>query len=249
MSEYSVSELAGLAGVSVRTLHYYDEIGLLRPSARSASGYRVYNHDDLLRLQQILFYKELELPLAEIQTLMQQPGFDRLEALRTHRRQLQKKGERLSRLIETVDKTIESLQEGEMTLSDEELFAGFTPEQRERYAQEARERWGDEVDQVETRLRKRSKPDWEAIKAEGTDATQAIAELMDRPVDAPAVQAAIARHHAWIENFYPCSAERYQGLGEMYVEHPDFRDYYENFRPGLAEYMCQAMAVYARESL
>ena len=249
MSDYSVSELARLVGVSVRTLHYYDEIGLLRPSARSASGYRLYNHDDLLHLQQILFYKELELPLGEIQAIMEQAEFDRLQALKVHREQLLKKGERLSRLIDTVDKTIESLTEEDMDLSDEELFAGFTPEQRERYGKESRERWGDEVDQVEGRLRKLPKAKWEDIQAEGGVVTQAIAELMDLPVDDPKVQAVIARHHAWIENFYPCSAERYEGLGQMYVEHPDFRAFYEKYRPGLAEFMRDAMAVYARERL
>jgi len=248
MSVYGVSELAALAGVSVRTLHYYDEIGLLRPSARSASGYRLYNHDDLLRLQQVLFYKELELPLAEIQAIMEQSEFDRLHALRGHREQLQNKGERLSRLIATVDKTIASL-EGDMGISDDELFAGFSPEQKERYGKEARERWGDEVDQVEARLRKLPKQDWQAIQAEGSAVTEAIAEVMALPVGSGEVQALIARHHAWIENFYPCSAERYQGLGQMYVEHPEFRANYEKVRPGLAEFMRDAMAVYARESL
>jgi DNA-binding transcriptional MerR regulator len=249
MNEYSVSELARLAGVTVRTLHYYDEIGLMGPSARSASGYRLYNHDDLLRLQQILFYKELELPLGEIKAIMNRSGFNGLQALRQHRAQLARKGEHLKRLIDTVDKTIESMTEDDMSLPDEELFAGFTPEQKERYGEEARERWGDEVGEVENRLSKLSSSQWKDIQAQGDEVTLEIAELMDLPVDDPTVQNAIAKHHAWIENFYPCSAERYEGLGQMYVEHRDFRANYEKIRSGLAEFMREAMAVYAREHL
>jgi len=249
MSEYSVSQLASLAGVSVRTLHYYDELGLLQPSGRSAAGYRVYNHADLLRLQQVLFYRELGVPLAEIPSLLAAPGFDRLMALRSHREQLQQRQAQLAQLITTVDKSIQAMEEGAMGLSDEELFAGFTPEQRQRYGKEARERWGEEVDQVESRLRKLPQDKWAGVQEQGLAVTRAIAELMALPVDDARVQAAIAKHHAWIENFYPCSAERYIGLGQMYVEHPEFRAYYDNVRPGLAQFMCEAMAVFAAQRL
>lgn len=249
MKTYSVSELAKMAGVSVRTLHYYDEIGLLKPSARSASGYRLYGHDDLLQLQQILFFKELEFSLDEIRTILASPDFNRLEALRRHRRELIAKGEHLARLIETVDKTIETIVEDDMSLSDDELFEGFTPEQRQRYGQEARECWGEEVDEVEGRLRKLPKGKWDSIQAQGNEVTEEIAGLMSLEANHPKVQATIARHHAWIENFYPCSAERYEGLGQMYVDHPEFRAFYEEFRPGLACFMYEAMKVYAEAKL
>ena len=139
---YSVGKLAKMAGVSVRTLHHYDRIGLLRPSSRTEVGYRRYGEKELLRLQQILFFKELSLSLDEIRDILDDPGFDLVAALHQHRALLQQRAARLSRLLETVDKTIRRLTEDTMTMTDEELYAGFTPEQRERYPREAREKYG-----------------------------------------------------------------------------------------------------------
>jgi len=247
---YSVRQLADLAGVSVRTLHYYDQIGLLEPSRRSPAGYRVYERADLLRLQQILFYRELAIPLSQIQTILDRPGFDPLEALENHQRMLQQRRERLERLIETVDKTIQQLMEEDMTLTDEELYEGFTEEQRERYPREARQLYGEElVEESEQRVRRMSKEQWKALKDEGEAVNRELARLMERPPEDPQVQASIARHYAMIENFYPVSAEMYRGLGQLYVENPEFRAYYDKYRPGLAGFMQAAMAYYSQHDI
>jgi len=136
---YTISQLAKMAGVSVRTLHHYDHIGLLKPSSRTTAGYRLYEEQDLLRLQQILFFKELEFPLKEIRDILDDPEFDQIKALENHRRLLQKRTERLARLLKTIDKTIQRLEEDNMTMTDKELYEGFTQEQIERYKRQARE--------------------------------------------------------------------------------------------------------------
>jgi len=247
---YTVSQLARMAGVSVRTLHHYDQIGLLRPPARTEAGYRLYGEAELLRLQQILFFKELDVPLAQVRQILDDPGFDQVAALEQHRQMLQRRMERLARLLTTIDRTIDRLTEDDMTLTDEELYAGFTPEQAERYKREARELYDPAlVEESERRVKRMSREQWQAVGAEGEAVTSGMAALADRDPTDPEVQALMARHHAWIENFYPCSAEIYRGLGQGYVEHPEFRAFYEKARPGLAEFMAAAMNVYADQVL
>ncbi|MEZ4769799.1 MAG: MerR family transcriptional regulator [Caldilineales bacterium] len=240
-------DLATLAGVSVRTLHHYDQIGLLTPTSRTAAGYRQYGPDDLLRLQQILFFRELDVPLAEIRAILDDPGFDQVEALENHRRLLQLQAERLAQLIRTVDKTLHNLTEDTMTLTDEELYEGFSKEQIESYQNEARERWGstDAYQESQRRVRNMSKAQWQAVKDQGDEATRLMAGLMGRDPADPEVQAAIARHHAWIENFYNAPAEMYAGLGQMYVDDPRFRAHYDAYAPDLADFMRDAMQIYA----
>ena len=137
-----------------------------------------------------------------------------------------------------------------MTISDEELFAAFTPEQAEKYKKEARERWGeDRVTQTEQELKKLSKAEWQRVQEEGGQVTEAIAVLMDRSPEDDEVQRAIARHHAWIENFYPAPAEVYLGLAQMYVEHSEFRAFYERYAEGLAIFMQRAMRIFAENEL
>jgi DNA-binding transcriptional MerR regulator len=243
---HTVQQLARLAGVSVRTLHHYDHIGLLKPSARTAAGYRLYGEADLLRLQQILFFKELDFPLADIQAILDEPGFDQVKALRDHRRLLQKEADRLGRLLNTIEKTISRLTEDNMTLTDEELYEGFTPEQIERYAREANELYDPAaVAEANRRVRQMSKAQWQAVKAEGGAVAQQLAVLMDQQPGDAAVQAAVARHYAWVDNFWHPTAESYRGLGQGYAEHPEFRAFYDKYRPGLADFMCAAMSYYA----
>jgi DNA-binding transcriptional MerR regulator len=250
---YTVRQLAKMAGVSVRTLHHYDQIGLLKPSSRTEAGYRLYAEKDLLRLQQVLFYRELDFPLDEIRIILDLPGFDQVEALRDHRRMLGERAERLARLLRTVDRTIARLtEEDNMPLTDEELYEGFSPKEKEQlkeYEAEARDRWGEMAAESQRRVRQMSKAQWQAVQEEGNAATSLMAETMGRPVSDPDVQAAIARHHAWIENFYPCPAEMYRGLGQMYVDDPRFTATYDKVRPGLAVFMRDAMAYYAEHTL
>lgn len=250
MSLYTVSKLAKIAHVSIRSLHYYDQIGLLKPSSRSEAGYRLYDHADLMRLQQIMFFRELDLPLKEIRRILDADDFDPLATLQDHRSGLRAQRRRLSRLIETLDQTIAQLKEDGMMLSDEELFAAFTPEQAERYRREARALWGEErVEETEHRIRKLSREEWRLVQEEGEQLTQALAALIDREVEDDEVQQAIARHHAWIENFYPAPAAVYLGLAQMYTEHPEFRAYYERFEEGFADFMQKAMQAYTKKHL
>jgi len=250
MMAYTVGQLARTAGVSVRTLHHYDHIGLLVPSARTPAGYRLYEDQDLLRLQQILFFKELDLPLSEIRDILDDPEFDPVEALDNHRRLLQAQVERLTHLLTTIDKTIHILTENDMQMTDEELYEGFSKEQIERYKREAREMYNPAlVEESERRVSKMSKAQWKAVKEEGEELTHLLAALSDRAPEDPEVQKLIARHHAWIEHFYAASAEMYRGLGQLYTEHAEFRKYYDKYGLGMADFMAAAMAYYADHAL
>ena len=166
---YTVKKLAKLAGVSVRTLHYYDEIGLLKPSSVGGNGYRHYEEEALLKLQQILFYRELELSLDEIKTVMGRPDFDVLTALRSHRKALQGRVERLIRLIQTVDHTIDHLK-GKESMNAKGLFEGFSEDEQEKYAQEAEQMYDPETVRASNRKWKAYSPaQKEHILAEGKD--------------------------------------------------------------------------------
>jgi DNA-binding transcriptional MerR regulator len=243
---YIIGRLARMAGVSIRTLHHYDQIGLLKPATRTEAGYRLYGEPELLRLQQVLFYKELDMPLGEVRQILDDPAFDQVAALRSHRQSLHRRMKRLTRLLKTIDRTIDKLTEDDMTLTDEELYEGFTTEQIERYRREAREVYDPAlVEESERRVRKMSRAEWKAVGAEGEAVTTSLASLADREPSDTEVQALITRHHAWIENFYPCSAEVYRGLGQGYATHPEFRAFYEKYRPGLADFMSAAMNYFA----
>jgi DNA-binding transcriptional MerR regulator len=247
---YTVRQVARLAGVTVRTLHHYDHIGLLTPSDRTAAGYRLYTGEDLLRLQQILFFRELDFPLEQVGEILADPAFDPVRALRSHRLMLQERIARLERLLTTVDGTIARLTEDTMGLTDEELYAGFSKEQAERYRREAREQYGAAVvEESERRARSMSKEQWQALGVEGDAVTRGLADLMERAPGDPDVQALIARHYAWVAHFWTPNAESYAGLGQLYVEHPEFRAHYEKYRAGLADFMQAAMMYYSEHSL
>lgn len=250
MEGYTVRQLARMAGVSVRTLHHYDQIELLKPSSRTAAGYRLYGEAELLRLQQILFFKELDVPLDQIRRILDDPGFDQVGALEDHRRLLRQRAERLARLLKTIDRTIQRLTEEDVEMTDEELYEGFTKEDIERYKREAREMYDPAlVAESERRVRRMSRAQWQAIRAEGDEVTRALAGLTDRDPGDPEVQQWVARWHAWIEHFYPASAEVFRGLGRLYAEHDEFRKTYDRYRPGLSDFLRQAMAYYADHSL
>lgn len=230
----------------MRTLHHYDQIGLLKPAERTAADYRLYGSDELARLQQILFFRELEFPLQDIQRIIDNPGFDPLATLRDHRRLLQQKANRYRELIKTLDKTIKTYSEHTMPLKDEDLYQGFSKEDIERYKHEVQERYDPElVAESDRRVGKMSRQQWAAVQAESGAVAADLAKLMDRDPADPQVQEQIARHHRWIENFYPCSAQVYRGLGEMYATNDEFRAFYDKYVEGLADFMQMAMVFYA----
>lgn len=252
MGKYTVRQLADMADITVRTLHHYDALGLLRPAARSAAGYRLYGEADLLRLQQILFFRELGFSLEQIRTIVEDPHFDQVRALEDHRRMLQAQVTRLERLLTTVERTITHLTEGNMGMTDAELYEGFSQEQIERYKREAREKYGEKiVEESEQRVKGMSKDHWQAINTEGDAATQAIAELAGQGCEPgnPEVQRNIARHYAWIDHFWHPTPESYAGLGRTYAEDPEFRAFYDKYRTDFADFMAAAMAYYSEHSM
>ena len=244
---YTVKQLARLAGVSVRTLHHYDHIDLLKPQARSASGYRLYGPTQLLRLQQILFYRELELPLAEIAEQLADPDFDPVRTMLGHRKTLEEKLGRLHRLLETLGNTVAQYQ-GATMLTDQDLYAGFTPEKISSMKKEARARWGEDVVETsERQVRAMSRERWAAVQAEGGAIALDMAALQGRNPSDPAVQAVVERHRAWIEIFWTPDATSYRGLGEAYAVHPEFRAFYEKVAPGLADFLHRAIDHYCEK--
>lgn len=249
MKKYTVQQLAELAGVSVRTLHHYDEIGLLQPAERSEKGYRYYTRNELLRLQQIMFYKQLGMPLATIAELMDSPEYNAIDALEEHRLLLIDKERELSVLIKTIDKTIQAMKNNKV-IPDEELYEGFSKEQIADMRAEVVERWGeDELINSEQRVQSMGKEKWNEVKHEAEEISMLLASLMDLPVDNVRVQQAMAKHYAHIGHFYEVSKERYSGLGKMYVDDPRFAAYYENYRPGLAIFLHEAIEVFCANGL
>lgn len=243
---YTVKKVAEIAGISVRALHHYDQIGLFRPTSLSQSGYRLYTSDDLEKLQQLLFFRELGFSLEEIKEIVNSPAFDRKQALLSHRRLLLEKQKRLEALVRSVDRTIEAMERGSK-MDEKDMFEGFDRKQLEEWRDEARQKWGSEnVDESWRRVSKYTKQDWDEIKLEGQRITEGMATLMDRDPSDPAVQALVGRHFKQIdERFYTVTPEIYRGLGELYVSDPRFTANYDSVKPGLAEFMRRAMQIYA----
>lgn len=244
---YTVKQLSTLAGVSTRTLHYYDEIGLLKPSSVGSNGYRHYDEDAVLRLQQILFFKELGFGLKEIKEVIDQPDFDVLQALEVHRLTLQERVDQLTRLIDTVEKTILHYQ-GDITMDDKNLFEGFSEEKQKEYEDEIRERYGEkDLKESQRRWKSYSQEKKEAIKAEGEAIFAAIGMNMEKGHKSAEVQAQIKALHEHMGYFYECSYERLLGLGQLYNQHPDFIARFQQIHPDLPEFLEKAIEYYCRD--
>jgi len=240
-----VGNVAKTAHVSVRTLHHYDEIGLLNPSERSEAGYRVYTDHDLIRLQQVLFYKELGFGLDDIREITSDPAFDRREALLTQRELVAERLVRLEALMGLIDKTLISL-EGGMKMTKEEMFEVFGDFDPAEYEEEAQERWGDTDAYKESARRTNSytKQDWARFKAESEANGAAMVELFDAGVDPtdPRSMDVADEARAIIDRwFYPLSREMHVCLGDMYVADPRFKANYDKQREGLAQWLCDAI--------
>ena len=242
---YTVKAVADLAHVTVRTLHHYDRIGLLSPESVSHAGYRLYSDADLERLQQILFFRELGFSLREIGEIVNSPDFDRREALREHRRLLEQRIERLERLIEVVDHTLQNL-DGEDNMDKRGMFSAFDDPQQQEYRKEARARWGKKVDDSYEGLAKMSEEQQAAVWAESQAITQGMAELVGRDPGDAEVQALVDRWYKLMNrHFWSCSLEAFRCLGESYVQDARFTAFYENVKPGLAVFMRDAMKAYS----
>jgi DNA-binding transcriptional MerR regulator len=239
---YTVSQVARIARITVRTLHHYDEIGLLLPSSRSASGYRLYSEADLQRLHQVLLFRELGFPLEAIQQMLQDPAFDRKTALRAQRELLCGQIRKTEALIQAVDAQLEAL-EGGTEMDFEKLFDGFNPAQHE---DEARERWGQTEAYKESmrRTKRYTKEDWSRIKSENDALMKALAQMLGsgRRPDEDEVAALAERHRQHIDRwYYPCPHAVHAALADMYVADPRFQATFEKYREGLAQYLAEAI--------
>jgi DNA-binding transcriptional MerR regulator len=246
MNTYTVSQVSRMAHVTVRTLHHYDEIGLLTPSQRSQSGYRQYTDADLQRLQQILLFKQLGFALDAIQSLIDEPAASRKAALLAQRATLQGELTRTHAVIRAIETALTVLEEtGDM--SNEKIFDGFDEFDHAQYADEAKERWGetDAYKESARRAKRYSKEDWQRMKAEMDAVHNGMAALMraGKATNDPEVTALAEKHRLHIDRwFYPCNHQMHQALGDMYIADPRFTATYENISPGLAQFMRDAIA-------
>ena len=241
---FTVKQLSKMAGVTPRTLHHYDDIGLLKPSRVGDNGYRYYGEEALLKLQQILFYRELDFPLEEIRRIMGRRDFDVLGALQSHKEALQNQAVRLNRLLATVDNTIQHLK-GEKLMSQKGLFEGFSEEEQEKLAQEAEQMYDPEtVRESNRKWKSYSAAEKEAILAEGKSIYLDLAGAMSKGAASAQVQAVITRWHKHMQYFWSPNDEQLLGLADLYNNDPRFRENYEKVAPNLSEFMREAVTVY-----
>lgn len=244
-----VKEVSKLAGVSVRTLHHYDEIGLLHPSSVTPAGYRLYGDRDLERLQEILFFKEIGFSLQEIKEILDSPGYDRRKALTAHRELLLEKRKRLDRILETVERTIASM-EGGSPMANKDLFEGFDmnkiKEQQAKYSEEAKRLYGKEiVEASERKVNGYSEEKWKDMHAGiAANYSRLVSRMPYGPEDAEAQQAIADWRQFIIDHFYDCSLEVFRGLGDLYVADERFTENIDRHAPGLAQFMKETMHVY-----
>ena len=241
---YQIHELAARAGITVRTLHHYDRIGLLHPSRHSPAGYRLYDDNAALRLQQILFYRELGLPLADIGRLLDAPGFDLVKALGSHREELDKRIARLQRLRRTVDNTLAYVK-GENSMEKAGIFEGFTPEEEEYYSKEAEKLYDPEtVRESNRKWKSYGAVEQKRILAEGKAVYLDMIAVMPKGAGSPEVQAIVGRWRANMSHFWTPSLEQLVPLAENYSADPRFKVNFDAMSPGLAEFMGEAVRIY-----
>ena len=241
----TVSETAKLTGISVRTLHYYDEIGLLKPSLTTESGYRFYDEEALAVLQQILLYRELDFSLKEIRDILSMPDYQREEALKAHRKLLVLKRKRLGKLIGLVDE----MMRGENTMSFQEFDSREIEAAKKKYAREVRERWGKTAAYEESQKRtdRYDEEKWKALAAEMEEIFSSFASCMRGGADPgeERVQALVRSWKAFItENYYECTDEILSGLGKMYVEDGRFTANIDRAGAGTAAFISRAIQKY-----
>jgi DNA-binding transcriptional MerR regulator len=236
-----VGQVAAFAGVTVRTLHHYDDIGLLAPGERSHAGHRRYSDDDLDRLQQILFYRELGFPLEEVAALLDDPDADPRAHLRRQHELLTARIERLQKMAAAVEHAMEARRMG-MNLTPEERFEVFGDKDPEQYAEEAEQRWGDTEAYAESqrRVATYTKEDWKRLQAEVDDWSERYAALVaaGESPDGEAATGLAEEHRQHISRwFYDCPYEMHRCLGDMYVSDERFKAFYDSMHPNLAEHL------------
>jgi len=250
---YTVKKLAAISGVSVRTLHFYDEASLLKPAYHGANGYRFYEEPQLLALQQILFYRELGFELKQIKEILARSDFDKVAALETHRKVLRKNLARTRELIVTIDKTIKHLK-GTRKMKNEELFVGFSPEEQAKHEQYLIDRFGegmrDGIAESKKKVKDWTKADWEKAGAAFDRICKDLVELMgrQRTSESREVQDVIRRHYQWLKQFWTPTRESYAGHCLLIVD-SELRKAYEAYHPQLPEFAAAGIKAFAEREL
>jgi DNA-binding transcriptional MerR regulator len=248
--EYTVNQLAKLAGVTGRTLRYYDEIGILKPVRINTSGYRIYGQKEVDKLQQILFYRELDVDLETIKKIVNSPSFDGIKSLKEHREKLLAKREHLNLLIANIEKTI-AAQEGRITMSDNEKFEAFKrkliDENEKKYGKEARAKYGENiVNKSNQKLKEMTEKQYAEVNKLGEEVLNVLNEafLTGNPAGELAQKAADL-HRQWLSFFWThYTKEAHRGVTQMYVEDERFRAYYDQKHRGAAEFLRDAVLIY-----
>lgn len=254
--EYTVQKLSSLAGVSARTLRYYDEIGILKPARINSSGYRIYGENEVNRLQLILFYRELDVPLETIKDIISSPSFDSSQALIEHHKRLLEKRERLDLLINNLEQTLSSLK-GEMEMSNKEKFNGFKKkaieDNEKKYGQEIRNKYGDKtVDSSNKKFGNMTEEQFERFTALGNEINEKLAEAMKTGNPSSNLSQEVAKlHKEWLGytwTFY--SKEAHSGLAQTYVADERFTEYYdENVGVCAAKFLRDSIYVFTGVTL
>ena len=238
---YTIKEIANLAGVTTRTIRYYDQVGILAPVDHGVNGYRLYNTDSLLCLQQILFFRELDVPIKDIEIILNQPDFFLEKSLEKHKKSLEIKAKRLNTLIETIDKTLEMVK-GDKKMKDREYFKGFD---ESKFEEEVKELWGDTTQFKESNRNwaSYSKDKKSLVKNEGGEITiRMVGKDANTPLDDPDVQTAIGEYHVYLNKyFYTCDVEFLRGLADMWAADVRFSVNYERVREGGAAFVRDAV--------
>jgi DNA-binding transcriptional MerR regulator len=243
---FTVKQLSKMAGITPRTLHYYDEIGLLKPSEVGDNGYRYYGEESLLRLQQILLYRELGMPLENIKKITGRRDFDALSALESHRKELLKRIKQMERLINTVDVTILHLK-GQKEMSKRQLFEGFSEEQQAEYEKEAMQKYDPAtVKASNQRWKNYSAAEKQRIGDEGNAVYESIFLAMPKGPSSTEAQAGVERWRHHMEYFWVPNDDQLLGLADLYNDDPRFKANFDKFDPNLAEFMREAVKVYVK---
>ncbi|MGB7606757.1 MAG: MerR family transcriptional regulator [Lutisporaceae bacterium] len=248
--EYTVQKLGILAGISTRTLRYYDEIGILKPARINSSGYRIYGQAEVGRLQQILFYRELGVSLDSIKDIVSAPSFDGANALREHRERLLEKRTQIDILIANVDKTI-AVTEGRIKMADKERFEGFKQkmidDNEKKYGKEIREKYGkDTVEKSNAKVMNMTQEEYDRATNLASQITETLAKAFTTGDPASELaQKAADLHKQWLTLYWDqYSKEAHAGIAQMYVDDPRFTAYYDEKQPGTAEFLRDAILIY-----
>lgn len=252
---FSVRQVAEMTGITIRALHIYDDMNLLKPLLRTEAGYRRYGKTELLRLQQILFYKELDIPLAEIKSILDNPNFDIVKALQNHHAKLEEKKYRIEQLLTTINQTLQTL-EGEIPMNFEELYRGFDKAIAEEYRTEVIEKYGSEtVEESENYLLTLSKANFEELQKQMSLTLQVLYEQRNNDPEQKQVQILVEKYYVIIRQFWgthnstDTQKEQFTGLGQLYVNDKRFKLVNNEYNEEFAVFISKAMKFFAEHSL